>query len=62
VSFNGIGEGDSDNAYALVTLTPREGESPVAAEVLLSRLSGRWQITQQSSQQLVKAAKEICTK
>lgn len=62
VSFKGIGEGDSDNAYALVTLASGKGENPVDAEVLLSRLnSGRWQITQQSSQQLVRAAKEICT-
>lgn len=60
VSFKGIGEGDSDNAYAMVTLTSRN--DPVNVELLLSRWKeGRWRIAQQSSQQLVRAAKEICT-
>lgn len=62
VRFEGVGEGDSENAYARLTLTSNKIDSSVDAEIFISRWNKkRWEITQQSSQELIKAAREICT-
>lgn len=63
VAFNGIGEGDADNAYAEIRLEtgPANGRRSKDVEVLVSDLkTGRWDIQQQSSTQLIDAAIQLC--
>lgn len=63
VAFNGIGEGDADNAYAVIRLEtgPASGRRFKDVEVLVSSLkSGRWDIQQESSTQLIGAAIQLC--
>lgn len=63
VAFNGVGEGDADNAYAAIRLEtgPAKGRRSKDVEVLVSDLkSGRWDIQQAGSTQLVDAAIQLC--
>lgn len=63
VDFNDVGEGDADNAYAAIRLEtgPVNGRRSKDVEVLVSDLkSGRWDIQQVGSTQLVDAATELC--
>lgn len=63
VAFNGIGEGDADSAYAAIRLEagPVNSRRSKDVEVLVSDVkSGRWDIQQVGSTQLVDAATELC--
>lgn len=63
VAFNGVGEGDADNAYAAIRLEagPANGRRSKDVEVLVSDFkSGRWDIQQGGSTQLVDAAIQLC--
>ena len=63
VSFRGVGEGDADNAYAIVRLGARRGNGLPHRDVnmLFSRFpSGKWTLQNASSPDLVKAARELC--
>lgn len=63
VVFNGIGEGDADSAYAAIRLETgsANGRRSKDVEVLVSDLkSGRWDIQQAGSTQLVDAAIQLC--
>jgi hypothetical protein len=63
VAFNGVGEGDADNAYAAIHLEtgPANDRLSKDVEVLVSDMrSGRWDIQQEGSTQLVEAAIQLC--
>lgn len=63
VLFQGVGEGDSDNAYAIIRLETDAGNtrSFKDVEVLVSDWGyGRWKLQQAAATQLVRAAKELC--
>lgn len=63
MAFKGVGEGDADNAYAAIRLEtgPAGGRRSKEVEVLVSDLkSGRWDIQQAGSTQLVDAAIQLC--
>ena len=63
VVFNGVGEGDADNAYATIRLETGsvDGRRSKDVEVLISDLkSDRWDIQQEGSAQLVDAAIQLC--
>lgn len=61
--FNGIGEGDEDNAYAAIRLEtgPANDRRSQDVEVLVSdEKSGRWDIQQAGSTRLADAATQLC--
>ncbi|WP_454832017.1 hypothetical protein [Pseudoxanthomonas wuyuanensis] len=63
VAFNGVGEGDADNAYAAIRLEtgPAGGRRSKDVEVLVSNWkSGRWEIQQDDATRLVNAANKLC--
>ena len=63
VSFEGVGEGDADDAYATLRLKagPASDRRVRDVEVLVSRLeSDRWEISQVGSEQLIEMATNLC--
>lgn len=63
VLFQGVGEGDSDFAYAIIRLESASGGTRnfKDVEVLVSDWnSGRWKLQQVAVMPLVEAAKELC--
>lgn len=63
VVFNGIGEGDADNAYAAIRLEtgPAGDRRFKDVEVLVSDWkSDRWEIHQDDSSRLTNAADQLC--
>ena len=63
VVFNGIGEGDADNAYAEMHLEagPENGRRSKDVEVLVSDFeSNHWNIHRVGSDQLTEAAIQLC--
>lgn len=63
VDFNGVGEGGADNAYAAIHLEtgPANDRRSKDVEVLVSDVkSGRWDIQNEGSTQLVEAAIQLC--
>ncbi|WP_141400850.1 hypothetical protein [Pseudoxanthomonas wuyuanensis] len=63
VTFNGIGEGDADNAYAAIRLEtgPASDRRSTDVEVLVSDWkSDHWEIQQDDATRLVDAANQLC--
>jgi hypothetical protein len=63
VLFQGVGEGDSDSAYAIIRLETGAGSTHrfKDVEVLVSDWnSDRWKLQQAAATQLLEAAKELC--
>lgn len=63
VAFNGIGEGDADNAYAVMRLEtgPAGGRRSKDVEVRVSDWkSGRWDIQKEDSARLINEAIQLC--
>lgn len=63
VAFNGVGEGDADNAYAAIQLEtgPVGDRRSKNVEVLVSDWkSGHWGIQQDDSIRLLNAASQLC--
>lgn len=64
VAYNGVGEGDADNAYASLTFAIAEQAGQpklVPVEVLLSRVNGDgWEVADISKKKIVETASSVC--
>lgn len=62
-TFNGVGEGDADSAYAGIRLEtgPEGSRRSTDVEVLISNMrSDRWEVQQRGSTELMAAAHRLC--
>jgi hypothetical protein len=63
VTFEGVGEGDADNAYAMIRLKAvgAPGQGNVDVETLMTRSRGGWDVEPKGAYALRSKATTLCT-